>query len=86
VGEDAVLSFTGSLKNCVALQPIDLRKSFHGLHGPVTERLGEDPRWPRDIEGSRVKLQLAPEALAMLTGGIDLQGAKMRPWHERTAA
>ena len=39
-----MLSFTGSLKVCVALHPIDLRKSFNGLHGMVTERLGEDPR------------------------------------------
>jgi transposase len=33
-----------------------------------------------------VKLQLAPEALALLTDGIDLHGAKMRPWYERAAA
>ena len=39
-----MLSFTGSLKVFVALQPCDLRKSFNGLHGLVTERLGEDPR------------------------------------------
>ena len=30
-----------------------------------------------------VKLQLRAEALAMLTDGIDLRGAKMRPWDER---
>lgn len=28
-----MLSFTGSLKVFVALQPCDLRKSFNGLHG-----------------------------------------------------
>jgi transposase len=44
MGEERVLSFTGSLKVCVALHPVDLRKSFNGLHGMVTERLGEDPR------------------------------------------
>jgi hypothetical protein len=43
VGKGDVLSFTGSLKVFVALQRCDLRKSFHGLHGLVTERLGEDP-------------------------------------------
>ncbi len=44
LGEIRVLSFTGSLKVFVSLQPCDLRKSFNGLHGLVTERLGEDPR------------------------------------------
>jgi transposase len=121
LGEAAVLSFTGGLKVFMALQACDLRKSFNGLHGLITERLGEDPRtgalfvfcnrrhtrlkilywdgtgfwvmtkrleqgtfsWPRDVEPERVKLQLTPEALALLTDGIDLRGAKMRPWYER---
>jgi transposase len=26
---------------------------------------------------------LRPEALAMLTDGVDLRGAKLRPWYER---
>jgi transposase len=39
--------------------------------------------WPRSIEGGAVKLKLAPEALAMLTDGIDLRGARLRPWYER---
>jgi transposase len=39
-----VLSFIGGLKAFVALAPCDLRKSFNGLPGLVTERLGEDPR------------------------------------------
>ena len=115
-----MLSFTGSLKVFVALQPCDLRKSFNGLHGLVTERLGEDPRtgalfvfinqrrtrlkilywdgtglwlmtkrleagtfsWPKDTEGKK-KLRLRPEALAMLTDGVELRGAKLLPWYER---
>lgn len=119
-----MLSFTGSLKVFVALEPCDLRKSFNGLHGLVSERLKEDPRngalfvfcnlrrtrlkvlywdgtgfwvmtkrleqgtfsWPRQVETDRVKMQLAPEALALLTDGIDLRGAKMRPWYERSVA
>ena len=119
-----MLSFTGSLKVFVALQPCDLRMSFNGLHGLVTERLGEDPRtgalfvfitkkrnrlkilywdgtglcimtkrleegtfsWPRNVEAGRTKLQLSPEAFALLTDGIDLHGAKMRPWYERAVA
>jgi transposase len=116
-----MLSFTGGLKVFVALEPVDLRKSFSGLEGLVRERLGEDLRqgalfvftnrrhsrlkilcwdgtglwllikrleqgtfsWPKVIDPHVVKLKLAPEALAMLTDGIDLRGAKMRPWYER---
>jgi transposase len=116
-----MLSFTGGLKVFVALEPVDLRKSFSGLEGLVSERLGEDLRqgalfvftnrrhtrlkilywdgtglwllikrleqgtfsWPKNIEAGRVKLKLTPEALVMLTDGIDLRGAKLRPWYER---
>jgi transposase len=119
-----MLSFAGSLKVLVALQPCDLRKSFNGLHGLVAERLGEDPRggalfvfanqrrtrlkilywdgtgfwvmtkrleqgtfsWPRAAAEGKEKLRLAPEALALLTDGIDLRGAQMRPWYERGEA
>jgi transposase len=116
-----MLSFTGGLKVFVALEPVDLRKSFSGLEGLVSERLGEDLRqgalfvftnrrhtrlkilywdgsglwllmkrlekgtfaWPKTVETERVKMKLAPEALAMLTDGIDLRGARLRPWYER---
>jgi transposase len=116
-----MLSFTGSLKVFVALEPVDLRKSFSGLEGLVRERLGEDLRqgtlfvftnrrhtrlkilywdgtglwmlikrlekgtfsWPQAAASEQVKLRLAPEALAMLTDGIDLRGARLRPWYER---
>jgi hypothetical protein len=30
-------------------------------------------------------LKLTPQALAMLTDGVDLRGAKLRPWYEREA-
>jgi transposase len=39
--------------------------------------------WPKSVEPGQRKLRLAPEALAMLTDGIDLRGARMRPWYER---
>jgi transposase len=116
-----MLSFTGGLKVFVALEPVDLRKSFSGLEGLVSERLGEDLRqgalfvftnrrhgrlkilywdgtglwllikrleqgtfsWPKAVDPQVVKLKLAPEALAMLTDGIDLRGARLRPWYER---
>jgi len=116
-----VLSFTGSLKVWIALEPCDMRKGFGGLYALASERLGEDPKqgaifvfsnrrhtrlkilyfdgtglwllckrleagtysWPKSVEPGQTKLSLTPEALAMLTDGIDLRGAKMRPWYQR---
>ena len=116
-----MLSFPGSLKIFVAVEPCDLRKSFNGLQALVSERLEEDIKqgalfvftnrrrsrlkvlywdgsglwvlikrlekgtfaWPKPGQVSGVKLKLAPEAFAMLTDGIDLRGARLRPWYER---
>lgn len=39
--------------------------------------------WPRASEAGIGKVRLRPEALAMLTDGIDLHGARMRPWYGR---
>jgi len=39
--------------------------------------------WPRAAEEGQLKLQLTPEAFAMLTDGIDMHGAKPRGWYER---
>jgi len=50
----------------------------------LTKRLEQGAfSWPQNVEPGRKKLKLTPEALAMLTDGIDLRGAKMRPWYER---
>ena len=116
-----MLSFSGSLKVLVALEPCDLRKGFNGLHALVTERLAEDPQsgtlfvfcnrdrtrlkilcwdgtglwlltkrlergtfsWPKTVEAGTTKLKLTPQALALLTDGVDLRGAKLRPWYQR---
>lgn len=116
-----MLTFSGSLKIFVAVEPCDMRKGFNGLHAMASERLGEDPRqgalfvfinrrhnrikilyfdgtglwvmtkrleqgtfsWPKSIEPGTSKLSIRPEALAMLTDGVDLKGAKLRPWYER---
>ncbi len=116
-----MLSFSGSIKVLLAMEPCDLRKSFNGLHGLVTERLGEDPRqgaifvftnrrrtrlkmlcwdgtglwlltkrlengtffWPQTVDAGQKKMSLTPQALAMLTDGVDLRGGTLRPWYER---
>lgn len=50
----------------------------------MSKRLEEGTfAWPKSADPKGVKLRLAPEALAMLTDGIDLRGARMRPWYER---
>jgi transposase len=38
--------------------------------------------WPAPSE-SKPKLALAPEALALLIGGIELNRATLKPWYER---
>jgi transposase len=116
-----MLSFAGSLKVFVAVEPCDMRKGFNGLHALVTERLQETPQagalfvftnrrrnrlkilfwdrtglwvctkrleegtfsWPAPTTGNGSKLALTPEALALLTDGVDLRGATLRPWYQR---
>ena len=39
--------------------------------------------WPRSAEANASKLKLTPEALALLTDGVDLRGGRLRPWYER---
>ena len=116
-----MLSFAGSVRVFLAVEPTDMRKGFEGLYALVGERLCEEVRsgalfiftnkrhtrlkvlyfdgsglwlmtkrlekgtfaWPKPEEIGAPKLALRPEALAMLTDGIDLRGAKMRPWFER---
>ena len=49
-----------------------------------TKRLEEGTfSWPRTSDVQDSQMLLAPEAFAMLTDGIDLRGAKMRPWYQR---
>jgi transposase len=50
----------------------------------MTKRLEKGTfAWPKAGDVDAVKLVLKPEAFAMLTDGIDLRGAKLRPWYER---
>ncbi len=117
-----MLSFSGSLKIYVAVEPCDMRKGFNGLQGAVVEKLKANVRdgalfvftnkrrtrlkvlyfdgsglwvmtkrlekgtfsWPRQGDAQTTRIVLAPEAFAMLTDGIDMNQATMRPWYDRT--
>jgi len=108
-----------NLKVVLAVEPVDLRKSFNGLYAIACDQLAEDPgkgalfvfsnrsrtrikvlcfdgtgcwvsvkrleqgtfSWPKGA-GSE-KMLLKPEALALLLDGVDLRGARLRPWYER---
>jgi len=39
-----MLSFSGSLKIFVLVEPCDMRKGFNGLYGMVSTTFGEDPQ------------------------------------------
>lgn len=41
--------------------------------------------WPQ-VPAGAAKIQLRSEALEMLLSGIDLKGARMRPWYEDPSA
>ena len=50
----------------------------------LTKRLEKGAfSWPKNLAEGQTKLSLAPQALAMLTDGVDLRGAQLRPWYER---
>ena len=38
--------------------------------------------WP-ELGQKRAKLSLAPEALALLVGGVELKRGSLKPWYER---
>lgn len=39
--------------------------------------------WPKSVEPAATKLRLTPEALSLLTDGVDLRRGSLRPWYER---
>ena len=117
-----MLSFPGSLKIYIALEPCDMRKSFDGLYAIAEGKLSENPQtgalfvftnkrknrlkilyfdgsglwvlakrletgtfsWPTPAEANQQKLRLTPEALGMLTDGIDLRDGCRRAWYDMT--
>jgi transposase len=39
--------------------------------------------WPPPSETGQRKITLQPEALRLLLDGVDMRGARFRPWFER---
>jgi transposase len=39
--------------------------------------------WPKAAESGQSKLKLTPEAFALLTDGVDMHRATLRPWYQR---
>ena len=39
--------------------------------------------WPKPSRRDQRKLKLAPEALQLVLDGVDLRGARLRPWYDR---
>ena len=115
-----MLTFPGSLKIYVAIEPCDMRKSFNGLYALAEDKLQSDPKsgalfvftnkrrnrikilyfdgsglwvmakrlkqgtfsWPKPSRSGQEKLTLTPEALTLLTDGIDLRDGCRRAWYE----
>lgn len=115
-----MFGLTNSIRVFLAVEAVDLRKSFNGLHGVVLDRLQEDPcsgalfvftnkrrnriktlywdgtgmwvaikrleqgcfTWPKAVAENK-KLELAPEALALLLDGVDLKQGSFKPWYQR---
>lgn len=116
-----MLTFSGSLKIYLAVEPCDMRKSFNGLYALAEDQLKIDPRsgaifvftnkrrnrikllyfdgtglwvmakrleqgtfsWPKSSDINNPRINLTPEALAMLTDGIDMRDGCRRAWFER---
>lgn len=52
----------------------------------MTKRLEQGTfAWPQIPDGA-AQIRLRPEALEMLLAGIDLKGARLRPWYEDPVA
>ena len=50
----------------------------------ATKRLEEGRfSWPHPSRSGQRKLSLSPEALALLTDGVDLKAGSLKPWYER---
>lgn len=50
----------------------------------MTKRLEQGTfSWPKGMDPEDGKIQLSPEALALILDGVDLRRGSLRPWYQR---
>lgn len=85
-----MLSFSGSLKVFVVVEPCDMRRTLlkilywdgSGLW-VLAKRLEKGTfSWPKSSDVRDGKLRLNSTALALLLDGIDMRDGCQRPWYE----
>lgn len=76
---DAVFIFTNRRRTRIKLLYFDGTGTWL-----ATKRLEAGTfSWPMSGGPDERKLRLAPEALRLLLDGVDMRGAKFRPWYQR---
>ena len=79
LARDAIFVFTNKRRTRIKLLCFD----GTGLW-LATKRLEQGTfSWPEPSESGQQKIALQPEALRLLLDGVDMRGAKFRPWFER---
>jgi transposase len=76
-----VFLFTNSRRNRLKLMVYD----GSGLWVAAKKLDGGRFRWP-DADASTTRIVLSQEELALLVGGIDLAGTRLRKWHRKPLA
>jgi hypothetical protein len=84
-----MLVFPYSVRMFVAVTPVDMRTRLMllywdgtGVWGPAKRLEQGRLSWPQPSQAG-AKLSLAPEALALLIGGIELKHGSLKAWYER---
>lgn len=79
LGRDALFVFTNKRRTRVKLLCFDGTGTWL-----ATKRLERGVfSWPSPSAPGQRKLRLAPEALRLLLDGVDMRGARFKPWYER---
>lgn len=76
---DALFVFTNKRRNRIKLLYFDGTGTW-----VAAKRLEKGQfSWPAPSEPGQRRIKIHPEALQLLIDGVDLRGAKFKPWYER---